>query len=469
VRLPIRLRLTIAYAVTAALVSVLAAAIFANQVREALLGSVDAELAASAGPIADAVGQSPPTEGSVGPRDPLLQVYDPRGVVVESSASLDGEELLGPTERSAARAASQSFTVHLQDDTRVLAVPVRRADGTWLVAVASSLAPQYAVIADVAGDLLRGAAVIAVLGAVGAWLLAGAALRPVERMRREVALMSVRDPASSLSVPATRDELTALANTMNELLRRLHEGLRRERRLVSDAAHELRTPLSILRTELELAGRPGRSRAELQDAISSSSAEVSRLVALADDLLLLARTDEGVPLDRQPGQAIEPILRDTVRATAAVAAARRIGIRVDVTSGLLAEIDPRRVRQAVDNLLSNALRHAPPESEVRIAAHDDAGNVVIEVADRGPGFPPDFLPHAFERFRRADTGRGREHGGSGLGLAVVRAIALAHGGQVTASNQEAGGAVIRIVLPRLHANETGREQVRNGAGTRLTG
>jgi signal transduction histidine kinase len=455
VRLPVRLRLTIAYAITAALISLLAAVIFANQVREALIGSVDADLAASAAPIADALGQSPPAAGSVGPREPLLEIYDPGGTLIEASGSLHGQDLLGPAQRRMVGASSQSFTVRLGNDTRVLAIPVRRPEGTWLLVVGSSLQPQYGVIADVTGDLLLGAAVITGLGALGAWLLAGAALRPVERMRREVALMSVRDPASSLSVPATKDELTALASTLNDLLGRLHEGLRRERRLVSDAAHELRTPLSILRTELELAGRPGRTPEELADAITSSSTEVNRLVALADDLLLLARTDEGVPLDRRMGQAIEPILREACRATAAAAAARGVEIRVDVAPQLLAEIDPRRVRQAVDNLVSNALRHAPPATEVVLSARDETGGVVIEVSDRGPGFPPDFLPHAFERFRRADTGRGRESGGSGLGLAVVRAIVLAHGGHVAASNRSGGGALVRISIPRHYGDDAG--------------
>jgi signal transduction histidine kinase len=143
---------------------------------------------------------------------------------------------------------------------------------------------------------------------------------------------------------------------------------------------------------------------------------------------------------------VEPILRASSRTSAA--AAREARIEVDVPPGLLAEIDAGRLRQAVDNLVSNALRHAPPGSEVRLAAREVRGMLVIEVSDRGPGFPPEFLPHAFERFRRADTGRTREQGGSGLGLAVVRAIALAHGGEAVASNRETGGALVRIVIPQ---------------------
>jgi len=446
-RLPVRLRLTIAYTITAALVSLVAAVIFANQVREAVIGGVDVALANSATPFVTALGQGPPSVGSLQPAEPLVQVFDPGGSAVQSSVSLGGQDVLTPAQRRSAQSSAQSFTVHLRDDTRVLAIPVRRPDGTWLVVVGTSLRPEYGVITDVTLALLLGAATITALGSLGAWILAGAALRPVERLRREVALVSERDPESSLSVPATGDELTALATTLNELLGRLREGRQRERRLVSDAAHELRTPLAILRTELELAGRPGRSREELSDAIQSSTGEVNRLVALADDLLLLARTDEGIPLDRRLGQAVEPILRASSRAFGTAAAARDVRVQVDAPPGLLAEIDPGRVRQAVDNLVSNALRHAPAGSEVRLAARRDDGGVVIEVSDRGPGFPPEFLPHAFERFRRADTGRGREHGGSGLGLAVVRAIASAHGGEVAARNLAAGGALVRIRIP----------------------
>lgn len=445
-KLPIRIRLTLAYALTAALVSSLGAAIFSDKVHEALIGSVDAELRASAGPVVAGVEERPPIPGSASPRQPLVQVFDPGGSAVESSSALHGRDLLSAEQRRAVRTGDQSFTVRLQDDTRVLAIAVTRPDGTWLVVVGSSLQPQDAVVADVTGDLLLGATAITLFGTLGAWLLAGAALRPVERMRREAAQLSERDPALSLTVPPTRDELTALATTMNDLLGRIGEGMRRERRLVSDAAHELRTPLSILRTELELAGRPGRSREELAEAVTSSSSEVNRLVRLADDLLLLARSDEGIPLDRGPDQAVAPIVVQAARAVAATAAARSVEILVDAPH-LTAEVDPGRLRQAVDNLLSNALRHAPAGSQVRVSARQDAGALVIEVSDRGPGFPADFLPHAFDRFSRADSGRTRETGGSGLGLAVVRAIASAHGGRALVANTAQGGAMVRMVIP----------------------
>lgn len=446
--LPIRLRLTLAFAVTAALVSALGAVVFSNLVREGLIASVDAELDASARPVVDAVARQPPTPGSLSARQPLIQVFDPRGSAVGSSAALHGRDLLSADQRRAVGTTARTFTVRLRgDDTRVLAVPVPRQDGAWLVVVGSSLQPQYAVADDVTGDLMFGAVAIALLGGVGAWLLAGAALRPVDRMRREAAQLSERDPSASLSVPPTRDELTALATTLNELLKRLGDGLRRERRLVSDAAHELRTPLSILRTELELAGRPGRSHVELEEAVISSSKEVNRLVRLADDLLLLARSDEGIPLDRRPAQPVEPILREAARAVSGTAAAQEVGVVVDAPSQLTAEIDPGRIRQAVDNLLGNALRHARAGSQVLLSARDDGGVLSIEVSDRGPGFPPEFLPHAFERFTRADPGRARERGGSGLGLAVVRAIAMAHGGTAVAANRADGGAAVRMMLP----------------------
>jgi two-component system, OmpR family, sensor kinase len=216
---------------------------------------------------------------------------------------------------------------------------------------------------------------------------------------------------------------------------------------VADASHELRTPLAVLGAELELAGRPGRSREDLVHAVASAEDEVARLTRLTNDLLLLARSDEGrLPVRPAPTQVRELLERSTERVTARAAQAH-LRCVVDAPPELVAQIDEDRVRQAVDNLIDNALRFAPAGTEIAISARPSATGLVIEVADAGPGFPADFLPHAFQRFRRPDTGRARSHGGAGLGLAIVAAVAAAHGGRAYASNGLAGGAVVRIELP----------------------
>ena len=285
------------------------------------------------------------------------------------------------------------------------------------------------------------------IGGLGAYWLAATALSPVERMRREVAALSARDTQAGVQVPRTRDELAALAGTMNDLLARLHEALARQRGFVADASHELRTPLAVLGAELELAGRPGRSREDLVQAVASADEEVARLTRLTNDLLMLARSDEG-RLPVRPSRPTSGSCSTAAPSGLRAGPARRAWTCVvDAPAGLVALIDEDRIRQAVDNLIGNALRFAPAGTQVTVSARASGTDLVIEVADAGPGFPAGFLAHAFERFRRPDTGRARSDGGAGLGLAIVAAIAAAHGGTATARNGQRGGAIVRIELP----------------------
>ena len=234
---------------------------------------------------------------------------------------------------------------------------------------------------------------------------------------------------------------------MNDLLGRLQGALARQRAFTADASHELRNPLAVLRGELELATRPGRTREDLVVAVRNATTEAERLTRLTDDLLLLARSDE----DRLSLRRERTDIRRLLAASAGLAASRLaeagVTCRVDAQPGTYADIDMGRIRQAVDNLVDNAMRFAPGGSVIVLAARADGGDLDIEVRDDGPGFPASFLPHAFERFRRPDSGRSRGDGGAGLGLAIVRAIVAAHGGVATASNRPGGGAAVRLCLP----------------------
>jgi two-component system, OmpR family, sensor kinase len=203
----------------------------------------------------------------------------------------------------------------------------------------------------------------------------------------------------------------------------------------------------VLRGELELAARPGRGPGELTAAVRLAAEEAERLSRITDDLLLLARGDSGhLDLRLAETDLRELINRSVGRAGTRLAAA---GVRchTDVPPGTRARVDPDRIRQAVDNLLDNALRFTPRGSVIVVTAAEDGPDVRIEVRDDGPGFPDGFLPHAFERFRRPDTGRSRDGGGAGLGLAIVAAIAAAHGGRADARNKPGGGAVVSLWLP----------------------
>jgi two-component system, OmpR family, sensor kinase len=243
---------------------------------------------------------------------------------------------------------------------------------------------------------------------------------------------------------------------MNGLLGRLRTAVARERGFVADAGHELRTRFAMLRAELELAARPGRSRAELAEAIAAAGLETERLIRLSENLLLLARAEGEQTFVRANSTPVHELLTAAARAANARAADRLVSVEVDCPLDLIAVADPDRLRQAIDNLLDNALRHSPTGAPVRLTALQRAAPSALEITvrDHGPGFPPEFIPHAFERFRRADTARASADGGAGLGLAIVAAIIRAHGGEATADNHPTGGAIVGVHLPQHKLDQT---------------
>jgi two-component system, OmpR family, sensor kinase len=298
-------------------------------------------------------------------------------------------------------------------------------------------------LASFRNELLIAGPIALVLASVVGYLLAGIALRPVESMRRRAAAISAETAGRRLPVPPTGDEVERLGTTLNEMLDRLENALERECAVVGDAGHELRTPLALLRTELELALRHGTTPEELRSAVRASSAEVERLSQLADDLLLIARSERGkLDLNLETVDADELI--DTV-ATRFQWRAEESGRSIVQENGAHPHVraDRLRLEQALANLLDNALRHGA--GTVHLRAKTSNGHVEIHVRDDGGGFPPPYLGQAFERFTRPQTGRAGE--GSGLGLSIVRAIAEAHGGTARAANGTSGGADVWLVLP----------------------
>ncbi|MFL5840264.1 MAG: sensor histidine kinase, partial [Thermoleophilaceae bacterium] len=290
--------------------------------------------------------------------------------------------------------------------------------------------------------LLIGVPLALLLASVAGVGLAAGALRPVERMRSRAATISAAETDARLPLPEARDEIRRLGETLNEMLARLQAAFARERAFVADASHELRTPLAILKAELELAARGRRSNEELSAAVRSAVEEVDRLSCLAEDLLVLARADEGGLPVRAERQALEPLVRQVACAFESRAHTTGREIRIDSPADLEARVDAQRIRQALGNLVENALRHGA--GDVHVYAQRVNGDVELHVADEGPGFPAEFLPHAFERFTRGDHARAR--GGAGLGLAIVEAIARGHGGSVHARNT-GGGSDVWLVVP----------------------
>jgi len=448
--LPIRVRLTLAFAVAmAALLGVMGVFVY-HRVGAALLGSVDQTLRSQATEAASRVRNDEPglTDRDVGGGTTLAQLLRPDGTVARGSRpSL--APLLRPTEVVSLAPGGRLYrSIQLRapsGDWRLLAL--RPAGTRNVLVVARSLEPREESLSRILRELLVAAPIALVLASLAGYGLASAALRPVEAMRRRAASITADSP-TRLPVPRSGDELSRLAETLNEMLERLHASLEHERRFVADASHELRTPLALLRTELELALRRPRTARELHVALQSAFEETERLTRLAEDLLLMARGDRGpLPLQREPLEV--DALLETVAARFERQVAEAGAAIVVRDSQLLLDADAARLEQALANLVDNAIRYGGRRIELVAVGRD--GEAELHVLDDGPGFPEPFIERAFDRFSRADEARGS--GGTGLGLSIVKLIADAHGGAAGVANRPGGGADgwISVSLARIEA------------------
>jgi signal transduction histidine kinase len=280
-------------------------------------------------------------------------------------------------------------------------------------------------------------AVLVISGLVG-YRVARAALDPVEDMRRQAASGS-QDASVRLPVPDSDDEVSRLAATLNDLLERIQRGVAREHRLIADASHELRTPLGLMLMQIDLALSRERSPHETRLALERLRAETQRLVRLANDLLLLARADEGQLITRL--EAVD--VRAAMLATRDRFDGRGADISVNAPAETVVLADPDRLAQALDNLVDNAIRHGGGQIDLHAVTGD--AEVVLHVCDHGPGFPAALAGGAFDRFARGSSGR--TGSSAGLGLAIVAAIADALGGRSGAESRPGGGADVWLAVP----------------------
>jgi two-component system, OmpR family, sensor kinase len=452
--MPIRIRLAGAVAVVTVLLVTVGGILFIRSFRHGLETSLDPGLHAQAHALVRDVRANPTGVDLLSARtgfatdDAVAQVLDSRGEVLANTREAGVSPVLEPSAARRARAAP--ITAHAsvgaeREPYRVLARPLGAGDRR-IVVVGISLEPTEAAVSRVRDALLLGGALAVVVATAGAWFLAAAALRPVERMRRDAADISEHDRTARLNVPSTRDEVAALGATMNQLLARLQGALKREREFIADAGHELRTPLALLGTELELADARRRTREQLADSIRHAAVATKRLQHLADELLFLARDDDRDAPTSSPVPMID-VVAASLGAFRGRAAERVVTVIPTIDGEPMLTVAPASFRRVVDNLLDNALRYAPAGSTIEVRGRCDGAEVVLEVLDQGPGFPVDFLPDAFERFSRADDARARTDGGTGLGLAIVHAVAVSHGGTATAANRPGGGGAVVVRLP----------------------
>jgi two-component system OmpR family sensor kinase len=451
-RLPMRVRVASAFALAMAAVLAGTGWFLYARLDSHLRTALNAELRVRAQDLASLIKQprsSLALEGSSGlveRGESYAELLDAGGGVVSATRSLDSTPLLSPAEvRDALRGritADRDRVPGLDDPSRLLATPVSRGGRRLALVVGVTSQDNVETLAAFRTELLIAGPLALLLASLAGYLLAGISLHQVESMRTRAAAISSATLRRRLPVPQTGDEIERLGETLNEMLDRLETALDRERDFVADAGHELRTPLTLLRTELELALHYDASREELLEAIRSSLQEVDRLGQLADDLLLIARTDRGkLPLDVQ--QLVANDVLDSVVNRFQWRAGDR-AVLTDAARHIVVSGDRMRLEQALANIVDNAFRHG--DGPVHLNAVDTGEAIELHVTDDGPGFAPDLAGHAFERFARGRTGG--EQRGAGLGLAIVKAIGEAHGGTANAANRAEGGVDVWLELPK---------------------
>lgn len=442
-RLPrsIQVRIT-AIATVAALVLLTVAAVAMKELFESrLIGQVDEELVADAEVVQRSLerGSINALRRSGALADVLLQVVSWNGEVVGGSAI--AAELPAVVEPGVLGTAERRITTVELDDVGGARVLVERIDDRAAVLVVARPIRQAQ---DAIGSFKRAAflavpLMVALLAAL-VWFVVGRALRPVEQARRTVGAISDRDLSARVPVPESGDEIARLVTTMNEMLERVEVAVMRERRLVADASHELRSPLAGVRVLLE-------TELDDPDAVMSSRAEtlatLARLEGVVDQMLQLAR-DDGAVVDRSNDELVD--LDELMLAQGArLRRTSTLDIDTSAVSGGQVRGRANDLGRIIENLTANAMRHAT--STIRLAVDESDDMVRLAVEDDGPGVPDAEREHIFGRFTRLDDARARDDGGAGLGLAIVASIVAAHGGTVRAEESASGGARFVVELP----------------------
>jgi heavy metal sensor kinase len=464
-RLPIRIRLTAWYALLLAAIVIGLGIFLVLQLRNDLQGAVDRDVRADSAQIARGY-QFEGAEDFVDVSGTVLtgatsaaQVLSPGGrILLSYGEPIDLPIVPADARREALGGDPRLLTTRLNGDRhRVLVSRVERLGRVRLLAVAESLQKADESVERVLVLLLLAGPAALLATALGGWWLARKALRPVEQMTRQAGAVGIDRLNERISAPRTEDEIGHLALTLNAMLDRLERGVVEKHRVVADTAHELRTPLAAMRTELEVTLGDDCLDPSARAVLESALEEVERMSRTVENLLTLAHVDEG---------RLELLITRVDVLEASEAAVERLrplatakGIWVKVEGERCeASADPQRLDQAVRNLVENAIKFAPPGGEVDVTAWCRDDEVGVTVSDNGPGIPAEHRARVFDRFYRVDAARGRR-GGSGLGLAICREIAIAHGGRVRLESEERKGSSFTLALPRTRPAGLARSRV----------
>jgi two-component system OmpR family sensor kinase len=397
-----------------------------------------------------APGTAPPSFGRL---DRFVQIVDFEGNVVAKSANLGTARLPIPEgmleQLRAGDVVFETFADFGEEPIRVAALPISIPTGRFAVEVAGSLDDAHGIL-DAGRWLFLGLSLLLLAGvAVTSVVFARKALGPVDEIVAQARRIGESSLSERLPQPSSPDELGRLVDTLNAMLDRVERGVETQRRFTADASHELRSPLSRLRAEIEVTLRRPRDSAEYEETLRSCLEEVERLSELTEELLTLAHLDaEERPRRELAAVPLLPIVDDAMRRMSPEARRRAIRLHVEAQAPPLAvNVAPTAVGLALANILDNAVKFSPANGEVTVGVSADRGHALITVTDQGPGIGSDELGHLFDRFHRGAAARASEAPGFGLGLAISRAVIERQGGSISADSGPDGGARFRIRLP----------------------
>jgi heavy metal sensor kinase len=381
--------------------------------------------------------------------DRYLEVLSPEGDLLFRNDKLAGHKLGGAAFPGEGVGGYSERSTRLSDGTRVRLVSrVHSLEGhTLLIRLAHSEEPLYSRLKDLLAASLLVLPLILTAAGLAGYALARRALSPIEQMARRAQEITPEKLDARLPNDDTEDELGQLARVFNDTLARLQHAFEQLRRFTSDASHELRTPLAMIRSVGEVGLQKDGTRADYRDIIGSMLEEVNRLTSLIDSLLTISRADSGhIQLHR----TVVPLIllaREAAGLLEVLMEEKSLRLVLEGDEDALVEGDALFLRQALVNILHNAVKYSPVRAIVFVRVRKSDQRVTVEIEDRGPGIPPEDRSRVFDRFYRVDKARSRESGGAGLGLSIVKWAVEAHGGTIELESGRAGGCLFRVTLP----------------------
>lgn len=449
--------LATALVVVGGLIYVLLARALYTRIDENLQAVVQIAMTSLANDLAEAqdyADAAQSTAAELSSRQQMLAIYDTSGrLLAEGGRDADLEIVLPEVTAIPSDEAMLLTVGEARDDDDRHRLAIRRVsipplDTTYVIVVGTDLEPTDEELESLREVLAYVVPIAILLAGVGGWFLARQSLAPVAAMAERARKIGVGDLHARLPVANPRDELGGLAATFNDLLNRLEASLIQQRQFMADASHELRTPVTTSRTAAAVALQQShRDEAEYRETLTIIEQQTTRLSRIVEDMFTLARADAGSYPVRRTLMYLDEIVDDAVRAARVLADTKQVTIESATIHSASFSGDEELVRRLVGNLLDNAVRHTPPGRVVRVSLSHESERYVLSVTNAGEGIAPEIQPHIFERFFRGDVARTSSDGGAGLGLALARWIARAHGGEVTLVSSSHEGTTFAATLP----------------------